>query len=126
MKTCLHKKKSIVFLISDFMDQGFEKALRITNKKHDVIAVTISDPREEMLPQAGLIELEDRESGNRMLIDTGKKDFRAAFEKKRQEQAQSRINLFRSINLDHIEISTRIPYIKTLILFFRMRARRFR
>src|SRR5262249_40235205 len=66
----LHRR-SIVFLFSDFLDRGYERALKRTARHHDLIAVRISDPREEELPRVGLLEVEDAESGERMLVDTG-------------------------------------------------------
>src|SRR6516225_7269677 len=74
----LHRR-SIVFLFSDFLDQGYERALKRTARHHDLIAVRISDPREEQLPAVGLLELEDAETGKRLLVDAGSGRVRDAF-----------------------------------------------
>src|SRR5712692_9850753 len=73
------RRRSIVFLLSDFLDQGFEYALKRTARHHDLIAIRISDPREEELPAVGLLELEDAETGQRLLVDTGSRQVRAAY-----------------------------------------------
>jgi len=72
-------RRVIAFLISDFIADGYEKLLRITNKKHDLIAISIADPRERELPPVGLVELEDAETGETCLIDTGDAAFRREF-----------------------------------------------
>ena len=75
----LHKK-SVVFLVSDFQSEGFEKQLSILGKRHDLIAVSITDPREVSMPNAGLIQLEDAETGEMVMIDTGSSSFRKRYE----------------------------------------------
>lgn len=120
------KRKMIVFLISDFIDQGYEKTLHITNKRHDVIAITITDPREKELPSLGFIELEDSETKKRILIDTRDKSLRNSFSEINKQKETDRKAFFQSIGLDNIDISCGRSYIEPLISFFRMRARRFR
>lgn len=118
------KKRSIVFLISDFIDKGFEQLLHISSKKHDLVAITIIDPREQNLPGVGFMELEDAETGEVMLVNTRDKKFRDYFAKLNIEQEQLHKDNFLKYGIDNINILTDKPYIKPLIAFFRMRARR--
>lgn len=119
-------RKTIAFLISDFFDKDFKKVLSVSNKRHDVVAVTITDRRERDMPDVGIMDLRDAETGEDLVIDTG--DF--ALRKRYREDAIKRINdrkaLFRSVHVDNIDIYTDIPYTKELIRFFRMRERRMR
>jgi uncharacterized protein (DUF58 family) len=120
------KKRAVVFLISDFMDTDYEKRLRILNKRHDIVGISISDPGEKDLPDMGLAEFEDAETGEVLFLDTGDELLKKELAKKRLSFADSRNKAFRAMGLDSIDISTDKPYIKPLILFFRMRAKRFR
>jgi uncharacterized protein (DUF58 family) len=120
------KRKSVVFLISDFIGQGFEKALGITNKKHDVIAMTITDPREKELPAIGFVELEDSESGEYIMIDTRDRGMRDNYASLSMKRIEDRKKLFRRMGLDNVDFYTDKPYVEPLIRFFEMRARRFR
>jgi uncharacterized protein (DUF58 family) len=117
-------RKSVVFLVSDFVSPDFAAALRIANKKHDMIAVTIVDPREVEMPDLGLVELEDAETGEMVLVDTGDPEFRRRFAGNSAAAAAERDKLFRSINVDSISIRTDQSYIDPLMKFFRMRERR--
>lgn len=120
------RKRAVVFLISDFMDSGYEKILRILNKRHDIITIVIEDPRERELPEAGILEFEDAETGELVLIDTRDRTLREEFAKKVQALREERNKNFKSMDLDAIDISTAKSYIEPLILFFRIRAKRFR
>ena len=120
------KKRSVVFLISDFMDSNYEKLLRILNKRHDIVGISISDPREKDMADIGLAEFEDAETGEVLFLDTGDDLLKKELAKKRQSLIDARDNAFKSMGLDSIGISTDKPYIKPLILFFRTRAKRFR
>jgi len=120
------KKRSVVFLISDFMDTGYERLLRILNKRHDIVGISISDPREKDLPDIGLAEFEDAETGEVLFLDTGDELLKKELAKKRSSFVDTRNKAFRAMGLDSIDISTDKPYIKPLILFFKMRAKRFR
>ncbi|HNR66717.1 MAG TPA: DUF58 domain-containing protein [bacterium] len=119
-------RRAVVFLISDFMNSGYEKALQIANKRHDVIAIAITDPREEELPDVGFIELEDAETGETLLVDTTDQQVRAQFSDTALSRRRQRQTQFRAMNVDSIEVSTGQSYIDPLIHFFRMRAKRFR
>jgi uncharacterized protein (DUF58 family) len=120
----LTRRRAVVFLVSDFMNSGYEKALQIANKRHDLVAITITDPREESLPNVGFLELEDAETGETLLIDTTDPQVRKQVTDKAYRQKSERERLFRSMNVDAIEINTGESYVEPLIRFFRMRARR--
>ena len=120
------KRRSVVFLVSDFINAGYEKALQIANRRHDMVAITVTDPREIEMPDVGFIELEDAETGEVVLLDTSYSEVRSVYAKQSSQDIQSRNKLFKSINVDHIDIQTDKPYIEPLIKFFRMRAKRFR
>ncbi len=118
-------RRSVVFLVSDFMSEGFEKALQIVNKKHDMVAITIRDPREISLPNVGFIELEDAETGEVFLLDTADPSIRENFSQQSTRKQEELEKLFKSMSVDHVAISTDRPYVDPLIRFFRMRAKRF-
>ena len=119
------KRKAVVFLVSDFLDNQYEQALRVTSRKHDVIPITITDPRESELPEVGLLELEDAETGERIMLDTYDPYVRVAFQELAGQEQAARTRLFRSMKLDVIDIRTDRPYMQTLISFFRKRASRY-
>ncbi|OGU33433.1 MAG: hypothetical protein A2057_16760 [Ignavibacteria bacterium GWA2_35_9] len=115
------KKKSIVFLISDFMDNGYEKILRIVGKKHDLVGIVINDRREFKLPKIGLVKLTDSETGEERWIDTSDTKVQKTVAGVRQRIIQNRKSLFLSSRLDSIEINTGENYVKPLVKFFRTR-----
>ncbi len=118
------RRKVVAFLISDFIADGFGRALRITSKKHDLVSICVTDPRELMLPQVGIVELQDAETGETLLIDTSDKKFRESFKLLAGQDLQSKFEFFRSIGIDYIDIRTDIPYIDPMMKFFRMREKR--
>ena len=120
------RRRSVVFLVSDFISRDYERALRIANKKHDIVAIHIVDPRELELPNIGYIELEDAETGEQILIDTRDSEVRRLFSQKSSQVMIQRDKLFKSMNVDAIAIHTDESYFEPLIRFFRMRAKRFR
>ncbi|RJP90892.1 MAG: DUF58 domain-containing protein [Desulfobacteraceae bacterium] len=124
--TRITTKRCVVFLISDFFDEGFEKPLRVMGKRHDLIAVSVSDPREMQMPEVGLIELEDAETGRRVVMDTGSRDVRKRYEALGLARLQRVRNLFRSTGVDHLEIDTNRDYVGDLVRFFKIRGRRLR
>ncbi len=117
-------RKTVTFLVSDFLADGYEQDLRLSAKRHDLVAVAVTDPREEILPGMGLLELEDSETGARVVVDTGSRAFRAEFEKRAARVRGSRQDEFRKAGVDLIEIDTENPYLQTLHQFFRNRERR--
>jgi uncharacterized protein (DUF58 family) len=117
-------KRSVVFLVSDFQAEGFEKPMQVISKRHDLIGVTIIDPREVRLPNVGLIELEDAETGELVLVDTGSAAVRRSYERLGQEQSERFRELFASMGVDQIEVMTDKDYVPKLVHFFRKRERR--
>ena len=117
-------RRAVCFLISDFISEGYEKTLRITSKKHDLIAVTITDPRERELPRVGFIELEDAETGETILIDTSDETLRKGFRQMSEEKIKKRNELFRSMGVDYIDIQTDRSLIDPIMKFFLLRAKR--
>ncbi|MCP4714862.1 MAG: DUF58 domain-containing protein [Deltaproteobacteria bacterium] len=118
------RRKVVGFLISDFIAEGYDKALRVTGKKHDLVNVCITDPRELKLPRAGIVELEDAETGETLLVDSSDSDFRKGYELLSQKRLQETFDLFRATGVDYIDIRTDVPYIDPIMRFFRMREKR--
>lgn len=118
------KKKAIVFLISDFYDIGYEKILRIVGKKHDLIGIVLSDPREKEISGSGLIKFRDAETGDIRYVDTDSKDFKFHFRETQKRFDNYRKQLFVSSRLDSINVQSGGSYIKPLVDFFKMRERR--
>lgn len=114
-------KKAVVFMVSDFFAPPFENALRISSRRHDCIACTITDPRETSFPDAGLIELEDAETGETMLVDSGSSAFRSLYETKMRSRRTAISTLFKSNGIDEIAISTESEYVEPLVRFFKKR-----
>ena len=120
----VHKKRTIAFLISDFLGEGYDGILRIISRKHDVIAVELSDPREESLPNVGLITLRDAETGKERWIDSSDRLVRAGFVTYWQQRRAERKSLFLRSKVDAIPIRIDRPYIKPIVDFFKLRERR--
>lgn len=124
-------RKSVTFLLSDFLEHGgeedetpaFKKALAIANKRHDLIAVTLNDPREAGLPDCGLLELEDAETGERFLVDSSDAVLRARYADSSRRSREARRRLFQSVGVDHVDVSTDAPYADALVRFFLQRRR---
>src|SRR5512135_19717 len=120
----IQKRRSIVFLISDFMDSGYDAALRIVGKRHDLIGVVLKDPHEVELPDVGLIALKDAETDSQRWIDTHDKKVRGGFRMYLEGVQKNRRSLFIKSKLDSVEIPLDKPYMKPLVDFFRLRERR--
>ncbi|MHC9539963.1 MAG: DUF58 domain-containing protein [Vulcanimicrobiota bacterium] len=120
------KRKAVVFLVSDFIGENYEKLLQITNKKHDLITIVLNDEREKTLPPIGLVELEDSETGERILIDSSDRKFTEQYLKLVSEEEEKRSRLFKKTRVDSVEIRSDQSYVTPLYRFFRMRARRIR
>jgi uncharacterized protein (DUF58 family) len=117
-------KRAVVFVISDFLAEGYERPLRVAARKHDVIAVTITDPREEDLPPIGLVDLEDAETGERVLVDASDRRTRERFRTWAAGRRAVREALFRANAIDNLELFTDRSYDVPLVRFFHRRARR--
>lgn len=118
------KKRSVLFLISDFLDSGFGKSLRMLARRHDLIAVSVSDPIEGSLPDAGLLELEDAETGEPVLVDTASSTVRSHFEMLCRERRLKLKEIFNSSGINEIRITTEGPLLNELLKFFRLRLKR--
>jgi uncharacterized protein (DUF58 family) len=118
------KKRSIAFLLSDFMDDGYEKILRVVGKKHDLISIVLEDRRESEFPKLGLVKLSDAETGEERWIDTSNIKVRSKMILDRKTKTAQRKSLFMSNRIDAINISTSENYIHPLVQFFKMRERR--
>jgi len=121
----LHRR-SIVMLMSDFMDDGFEPALRAVARRHDTIAVHLTDPVESELPEVGLMEVTDAETGERILIDTSDVTVRNLYEEEARSREAALTKMFRRLRVDAIRIITDDGYVDPLIRFFRQRNRMIR
>jgi uncharacterized protein (DUF58 family) len=119
-------KRSVVFLITDLLDQGFEQSLKAANRRHDVVVIQIVDSRERDLPATGIMQIHDAETGEIAWVDTSlawvRDTFRVNWERNQSELAK----LFESQKIDHVAIDTGKPYDLPLVRFFEKRARRIR
>ena len=120
----VQSRRSIAFLISDFWDRGYEDDLRIVGRKHDLIALILRDPREEDIPPVGLLKLQDSETGGEYWLDTYDRAVRNQVSEIVASKRRDLDNLFKSCNVDQVELRVDQDYIVPLSRFFRMRARR--
>ncbi|HKP56391.1 MAG TPA: DUF58 domain-containing protein [Polyangiales bacterium] len=120
----VQKRKCVAFLISDFIATGYEHALRLASKRHDLIPLQITDPREEHLPDVGLLLAQDLESGELVEVDTSSKKVREAYALRVARNRSEREQLFRKLDLDHLTIYTHKPYVRPIAELFRLRQRR--
>jgi uncharacterized protein (DUF58 family) len=120
----LLRRRAIVFLLSDFLDVDYERSLKRAARRHDLVAVRITDPREEELPAVGLLELEDAETGACVLVDTSNRVVRAAHAAAAQQRREAVRQLTRSAGIDLIEVTTDGSHLDALIRFFKLRERR--
>jgi len=120
------KRKSIVFVISDFMDSGFDSALNVAARKHDLIAVTIRDEREQILSDSGVIALEDAETGQVRLVDTSSRPLRRRYWHIMQQIEQELDAMFKRIGVDRINLKTGQSYDEEIVRFFKKRMRQYR
>lgn len=118
------KRRAITFLISDFQGSGYDNLLKTTSTHHDLVAINISDPRERELPNIGYLELEDAETGEFLLVNTGNKKFLKDYQRQGKELALKRKNFFRSNGIDLIEINTAESYVNPILHFFHTREER--
>ncbi len=118
------KRRTVAFLISDFIADQYEKPLKVVSAKHDVIPIQIVDPREDELPDVGLALVEDLETGELVEVDTSNLDVRADYAREAQRQRAAREHLFRRLQLDHVTVSTDRDFVKPLTELFRLRQRR--
>lgn len=118
------RRRSVVFLVSDFQAAGYERPLRLARKRHDVIPITVSDRRESELPNVGLIELVDAETGERIVVDTASRRLRERFRVSAGRAREERTTLFRRMKIDAIAVQTGESFVDPLTRFFRKREAR--
>lgn len=119
-------RRAVVFLVSDFLSEGYDKALRVASQRHDLVAIPITDPREADIPNVGLVELEDAETGETYMLDTADPENRKAFAREAARRGLLREKTLRSMNVDPVDVRTDQPYLEPLIRFFRKRAKQLR
>ncbi len=117
-------KRSIVFVVSDFFDDDFQHPLKILKNKHDVIALRVIDKREQEIPDIGLIELEDEETGEQILVDTSDETFQQRYKEQIAHHEQHLIHSLRKIKIDMVNILTDEPFDVPLKKFFKYRLQR--
>lgn len=115
------KKRSIVFLLSDFIDKGYEDPLRIVSRRHDLVGIRIYDEHEEKIPNVGLIRVADSETGNIMWLDTADSRIRGAYHKQFGDTTQYFRNIFLKSGTDQLSIKTNESYVNALLGFFKRR-----
>lgn len=120
----VQKRRAVTFLVSDFKDSGFERALSIAGRRHDLVAIRLGDPREWELPALGYLELEDPETSERVVVDTSDDDFRRRFGERVGRRRAELDRVLRRSKVDVIDVQTGHPYVQPLMRFFRERARR--
>jgi len=120
----IQKRKCIAFLISDFQATNYETNVKLARQKHDLVAISISDPRERDLPKVGLINLRDSETGETLLIDTDNREMTKLLTTYEQEKRNKFKKLFRSIGVDTIEIDTDGSLVEPIIRYFKIREKR--
>lgn len=121
----VQKRRAVVFLLSDFLDSGYDDALRIAARRHDLICCPINDPHEQTLPAAGILELEDAETGERYLVDTSDPQCRAAFAEKAEKRQAALLQMFRRNRIDALPLSTDTSVVDAVRkLFLQRQARR--
>lgn len=121
-RTC--KRRAVVFVVSDFQADGYDNELRIARRRHDVIPIVVSDPREWELPDVGLVELEDSESGQRVLVDTSSRRVREDYTARATRVREQRDRLMRGMGIDAIHVRTGESFVEPLTRFFRARETR--
>ena len=118
------RRHAIVFLVSDFLAEGYERAMAVAHRRYDLVAVEVTDPRESELPRVGLLALTDAESGKRVVVDTGGAAFRGGYAEAARRRRDERARAFRRLGIDTITLATGADYVEPLERFFRAREKR--
>ena len=122
----IQKRRSVVFLLSDFQTEASRQALAVSNGRHDLVAITVTDPRERELPDVGFITLQDAETGEIIEVDTRHPRVRELFRQQASQQAEQLSSGLRRAGVDQLPVSTTEPYTNSLRRFFESREKRFR
>ena len=123
----LKVRRTVSFLISDFQDAGYERELKLASRKHDMVAFCLEDPMESMIPNVGLVRVQDPETGETALVDLGDASLRDGILNVYRSHRNQRSDLMRRLRVDNLTISTDVdnaPYLVPLVSFFRRRAKR--
>jgi len=120
----VHRRKAVVFLLSDFLADDYRRDLAAVRSRHDLIAVRVADPREADLPDVGLLDLEDAETGETITVDTASTRFRETFATEGGRTRKAQEDLLRSLKVDELDVTAGKDYIRELSRFFRMREKR--
>ena len=123
LEKVLHRR-SVVFLISDFIDEHYERSLQLMRRRHDLVAVSLFDPRERALPDVGFINLQDAETGEQFLVDSGRQEVRAYFACQQEQEDERRRALFLRNGVDEVSIDITKSYVDPLVRLFHARVRR--
>ena len=115
------RRRAVVFLVSDFLDKDYEAVLRVARRKHDMIPVVVSDPREAEIPRVGLVRLQDAETGETLTLDTSSRRQRAIYQQLYREQVEARETLFKRMRLEPIHITTGQDVVEPLRRYFHQR-----
>lgn len=118
-------RRAIVVLASDFMDKDFDKQIRITNQKHDLVSIIINDQSEDELPDLGLVKLKDAETGAEKVVDTSSSKLRNAYKINRMKQKAYLHEMMLKMKIDAVEVKTNESYVKPLMNFFQRRGSRY-
>lgn len=119
-------RRSVVFVVSDFLDSGYERQLRLLGKRHDVILMRVTDPRELELPPVGLVNMRDPETGETQVVDLSSRRAREGFRSLVAARRNEQESFFKTSGIDYIDLTVGNSYIKPLMGFFRMRAKKIR
>jgi uncharacterized protein (DUF58 family) len=120
----MSKRRSVVFLVSDFFDSGFESVLKVATRRHDIVPITVSDPRERELPNVGLVRLRDNETGQLVMVDTSSSKNRNRFQEIYARQESDRVAMFRRLQLEPIQLTTGQDIVDPLRRYFHRREQR--
>jgi uncharacterized protein (DUF58 family) len=118
-------RRAIVVLASDFQDTGYEKPLKMTNQKHDLVSIIINDPFEDELPDIGLVPFRDAESGRELLIDTSNRKVREEYQKRKKVHKMKLDDALLKMKVDAVTVSTNKSYVRPLMNFFQRRMNRY-
>lgn len=117
-------RSTVSFIISDFYTPNIKKQLAIANKRHDIVAITILDPRDMVMPDVGIIRVYDAETGATRLLDTSNAAVREEYQRRQAERIQAVKKMFYATNIDSVDINTSIPYVDAIVEFFKRRKQR--